>query len=105
MEIVQEQFKNRSIIYQDIYMYFISTAKEVVEFCRQNKIKISSIRAYSITGAGIKPSMKHSIGIEPNELCWDVASTFLSNINDSAYLYEIWYQGYANIIKIQFMHI
>ena len=93
-DIIKEKYAHKAIIYSGIWMYFISTSKEIVRDCKENNIKIASLEAFKITGKGIQPSQKHSIDLKINEDNWDKLADFLSNVTDTDYLYEIWYEGY-----------
>ena len=91
---IKENFMRKAVIYDNIWMYFIKTAKEVVYECEKNRKKITALEAFKLTGEGIQPSQSHSIDFSINEDSWSRAIEFLSNIEDKSYLYEIWYEGY-----------
>lgn len=93
-DIIKETYIKKAIIYDNIWMYFIKTAKEVVHDCERNQKKIAALEAFKLTGEGIQPSQEHSIDFNVNEDNWSRAIDFLSNIKDTNYLYEIWYEGY-----------
>jgi len=60
-DIIKEKFRNKAVIYDNIWMYFISTAIDVVDECRKNQLAIKAIEAFKLTGKGIQPSQEHSI--------------------------------------------
>jgi len=93
-DIIKENFIKKAVIYDNIWMYFIKTAMEVVNNCEKNQKKITTLEAFKLTGEGIQPSQQHSIVFNVNEDNWSRAIEFLSNIKDNSYLYEIWYEGY-----------
>ena len=93
-DIIKENYLKKAVIYHNIWMYFIKTAKEVVYDCKKQQIKIIALEAFKLTGEGIQPSQEHSIDFNVNEDSWSRAIDFLSNIKDTNYLYEIWYEGY-----------
>lgn len=93
-DIIKEKYKNRAVIHSNIWMYFIKTAKEIVHECEKNQIRITGLEAFKLTGEGIQPSQEHSIDFNANEDNWNRAIVFLSNIKDTNFLYEIWYEGY-----------
>lgn len=93
-DIIKENYIKRAIIYDNIWMFFIKTAKEVVYDCEKNNKKITALEAFKLTGEGIQPSQEHSISFNDDENSWIKAIDFLSNIKDTNYLYEIWYEGY-----------
>lgn len=94
-DIIKVKYVERAVIYSNIWMYFIKTAKDVVLDCKKNKKKIHALEAFRLFGEGIQPSMEHSIDFNHNEGNWDKAIEFLSNVKDTTYLYEIWYDGYT----------
>ena len=91
---IKDKYINKAVIYDNIWIYFIKTEKEVVSDCKKNQIKIMSLEAFKLTGEGIQPSQEHSIGLNAYENSWSIAMDFLSNVKDTDYLYEIWYEGY-----------
>jgi len=94
-DLIKEKYEKRAVVYNDIWMYFITTSKEIALECKDAGIRICSIDAFKLTGEGIQPSQMNSIDISSlNENSWNVAPAFLSNISDKSYLYEIWYDGY-----------
>jgi hypothetical protein len=93
-DIIKEKYLKKAIIYDNIWMYFIKTAIAVVYDCEKNQIKITAIEAFKLTGEGIQPSQEHSLSFNADEDNWSRAIEFLSNIKDTSYLYEIWYEGY-----------
>jgi len=93
-DIIKENFLKKAVIYDNIWLYFIKHAIAVVCECEQNRIKITAIEAFRLTGEGIQPSQEHSISFNADEDNWSRAIEFLSNIKDTSYLYEIWYDGY-----------
>lgn len=94
VDIIKNIYITKAVVYDNIWMYFISTAKEVINDCEKNKIKIMALEAFKLTGEGIQPSQEHSVDFNVNEGNWSKAIDFLSNIKDTSYLYEIWYEGY-----------
>jgi hypothetical protein len=94
VDIIKNIYINKAVVYDNIWMYFIKTAKEVIYDCEKNKIKIVVLEAFKLTGEGIQPSQEHSVAFNVNEDNWSKAIDFLSNIKDTSYLYEIWYEGY-----------
>lgn len=95
-DIIKEKFTKKAVIYDNIWMYFVKTAKEVVYDCQKNRLSIMAIEAFKLTGEGIQPSQEHSIDFSINEDSWSRAIDFLSNITDTEFLYEIWYEGYES---------
>lgn len=93
-DIIKEKYSKQAIVYNGIWMYFISTAKDVILDCKNNNIEITSLDAFKLTGEGIQPSQENSINFEVSENAWDKAIDFLSNIDDTSFVYEIWYDGY-----------
>ena len=93
-DVIKEKYARKAVIYDNIWMYFIMTAKEVIIDCEINQNKIMGLEAFKLTGEGIQPSQEHSIDLNTNEDSWRKAIDFLSNIKDTDYLYEIWYEGY-----------
>lgn len=93
-DIIKENYFKKAVIYDNILMYFIKTAKEVVSFCEKKQIRILALEAFKLTGEGIQPSQEHSIEFNVNEDSWSRAIDFLTNIKDTDYLYEVWYEGY-----------
>jgi hypothetical protein len=93
-DIIKEKYMKKAVIYDNIWMYFIKTAMEVVNDCERNKKRITGLEAFKITGEGIQPSQEHSMAFNVREDNWDRAINFLSSIKDTCYLYEIWYEGY-----------
>ena len=93
-DIIKENYSKKAVIYDNIWMYFIKTAKEVICDLQKNQIRIMALEAFKLTGEGIQPSQEHSIYFNVNEDCWSRAIEFLSKIKDNDYLYEIWYEGY-----------
>lgn len=93
-DIIKIKYAEKAIVYDNIWMYFINTAKEVVCDCEKNNLKITSLDAFKLSGEGIQPSQAHSIDFGIYENSWKKSKEFLSNITDTTYLYEIWYEGY-----------
>lgn len=93
-DIIKDKFKRKAIIYDNMWMYFIKTAKEVIKECEFNKINIVSLEAFSVTGNSIQPSQENSIDFNPNEENWNRAIGFLEVDANTDYIYEIWYKGY-----------
>jgi len=93
-DIIKENYSKKAIIYDNIWMYFIETAKEVIYDCQNKQIRIMALEAFKLTGEGIQPSQEHSIDFSDNENNWSRAIDFISRIKDIDYLYEIWYEGY-----------
>lgn len=91
---IKEKYSKKAVVYDNIWLFFIKTAKEVVCDCEKDQKKISSLEAFKLTGEGIQPSQEHSIDFNSSEGNWDKAISFLSRIEDTSYLYEIWYEGY-----------
>jgi hypothetical protein len=91
---IKTKYKKKAIILDNIYMYFVCTAKDVVDDCIKQNIMIFGFEAFKLTGLGIQPSMEHSIDFKKGQNNWEEAINFLSNIRDTTYLYEIWYEGY-----------
>ena len=93
-DIIKEKFIKNVVIISNIHMYFIKTARDVISECKKNNIRINGLEAFKLTGLGIQPSQEHSIDFKPGTDSWEQAMEFLSNIKDTTYLYEIWYEGY-----------
>lgn len=93
-DVIKEKFKSKAIIYDNMWMYFIKTAKEVIKECEINNINIVSLEAFKVTGNGIQPSQENSIDFNPNEENWNHAIGFLEVNANTDYIYEIWYEGY-----------
>jgi hypothetical protein len=93
-DIIQTKYEKKAVIHSNIWMYFITTAREVVLDCEKNQMNILALEAFKLTGEGIQPSQEHSINFSPKECNWSKAIDFLANIDDMSYLYEIWYEGY-----------
>lgn len=93
-DVIKEKYKEKAVVYDNIWMYFIKTAKDVIIDCEKNQKKIVGLEAFKLTGEGIQPSQEHSIDLDVNKDSWRKAIDFLSNIKDTDYLYEIWYEGY-----------
>jgi hypothetical protein len=93
-DIIKERYIKKAVIYDNIWMYFIDIAKEIIGYCEKKKSKIIALQAFKITGEGIQPSQEHSINFNNDEDNWEIAIEFLSKIKNKEYLYEIWYEGY-----------
>ena len=93
-DIIKEKYQDKAILYGNMRLYFISTAKDVINDCKKNNIKIIGLEAFKLTGKGIQPSQEHSIDFNIDGDNWQKADDFLSNVRDLTYLYEIWYEGY-----------
>ncbi len=93
-DVIKNKYKKKSIIYDNMRMYFIKTAKELIKDCEYYKKNILSLEAFKITGNGLQPSQEHSIDFDTSEENWNTAIDFLSDENNSEYVYEIWYEGY-----------
>ncbi|MCL1807348.1 MAG: hypothetical protein FWG31_06570 [Oscillospiraceae bacterium] len=91
-DIIEEIYADKAIRYDNMWFYFIDTAKDVVADCKKHNIKIRGFEALKLTGAGIQPSMEHSMDFNPNEGNWEKADEFLSKIKDTTYLYDIMYE-------------
>ena len=86
--------KKEIIIYDDMYLFFNSVAKDFISACKDHNIYIDSLDAFSITGRGIQPAISNSISFSKTNNCWDEAILFLSKEENLDFLYEIWYTGY-----------
>jgi len=93
-DLIKEKYKSKAIVYDNIWMYFVKTAKELIKDCEQGKINIISLEAFKLSGSGIQPSQEHSVDFSPNEENWNRAISFLSVEANAEYLYEVWYEGY-----------
>ena len=93
-DIIKEKYSNQAILYGNMYLYFIRTAKDAIVDCKINNINITGLEAFKLTGEGIQPSQEHSVDFNAGEDNWQKAIDFLCNIEDLTYLYEIWYEGY-----------
>jgi len=93
-DVIKEKYKKKALVYDNIWMYFIKTAKEVIKECEYNRINIMSLEAFIVNGNGIQPSQEHSMDFNPNEENWNRAINFLTMEANAEYLYEIWYEGY-----------
>ncbi|MDD3894006.1 MAG: hypothetical protein PHU36_03175 [Syntrophomonadaceae bacterium] len=93
-DIVKEKYSDKAILYGNMRLYFIKTAKEVIADCQKNNIRVVGLEAFKLTGEGIQPSQEHSVDFNDNEENWQKAIEFLENVEDLTYLYEIWYEGY-----------
>ena len=93
-DIIKQKYKKRAVRYSKIWMYFVNTAIEVINDCREHQIKIYALEAFRVFGQGIQPDMEHSVDFVNNDGNWDEAIAFLSTEENAAYLYEIWYKGY-----------
>jgi len=91
---IKEKYQRNAIQHDNIWMYFIKTAKEVIKDCERSHKNIIALEAFKLSGAGIQPSQEHSIDFIPQEGNWSNALKFLSDEKNSEYLYEIWYDGY-----------
>ena len=92
--IVKEKYSDKAIIYGNMWLYFITTAKDVIADCQKNNVRIMGLEAFKLTGEGIQPSQEHSVGFNADEYSWQKALQFLGDVKDLTYLYEIWYEGY-----------
>jgi len=93
-DILKEKYRNKAVVYDNIWMYFIKTAKELIEDCEKNQKKITALEAFKLSGEGIQPSQEHSIDFIPQEGNWSKAIEFLSDDKNAEYLYEVWYDEY-----------
>jgi hypothetical protein len=93
-DMIKENFQRKAVIHSNIWMYFIATAIEVVEECKNAQLKISNLEAFKLFGKGIQPDQEHSIDFDLKNGNWDEAIEFLSDEKNADYLYEIWYDGY-----------
>ena len=93
-DIIKEKYLKKAVIYDNIWMYFIKDAIQIVIDCKKNNIQITAIEAFKLSGEGIQPSQENSAEISTGIDNWNDAISFLSNIQNTSYLYEIWYDGY-----------
>lgn len=93
-DFIKEKYKAKAVIYDSIWMYFNSTAKDLIEDCKNMQKNIKALEAFMLSGKGIQPSQEHSIDFIPQEGNWSQAIEFLSDDKNSEYLYEVWYDGY-----------
>jgi len=93
-DLIKIKFKNKAIVYDNMWMYFLNTAEEVIKECELNNINIISLEAFKISGSGIQPSQENSIDFNPRENNWDHATNFLESNANIECIYEIWYEGY-----------
>ena len=96
IDIIKNKYSNRAVKCGNIWMYFIERAKEVIHDCEKNHIKVTALEAFRLSGLGIQPSQTYSVDFPHDEDNWDKALEFLSNIRETDYLYEVWYDGYAD---------
>jgi hypothetical protein len=90
---IKEKFRNKAVIYDRIWLYFIKTAIDVIGEWKKHGIRILALKAFKLTGEDIQPSQEHSISFRAYGGNWHEAIEFLSNVKDTGYLYEIWYDG------------
>ena len=93
-DIIKSKYKRKAVIYDNIWMYFLNNALEIIAECKNKKINILSLEAFRISGKGIQPSQEHSIDFSQKDGNWEKAIDFLNQKENSDYLYEIWYEGY-----------
>ena len=93
-DFIKEKYKAKAVIYDNIWMYFISTAIDLIEDCKNKQMNIKALEAFKLSGEGIQPSQEHSINFVPQEGNWSQAIAFLSDDKNAEYLYEVWYDGY-----------
>ena len=94
VNIFLEKHKKEIVIYDDMYLFFNSVAKDFIGTCKDHNIHIDSLDAFSITGRGIQPVISNSISFSKTSNCWDEAILFLSKEENLDFLYEIWFAGY-----------
>lgn len=89
-----EKYREMSVTYGNIHMYFVKIAKRLIEDCERKRINILALEAFKLSGYGIQPSQEHSVYFDANEKNWSKALDFLSLDSNSEFLYEVWYEGY-----------
>lgn len=94
IKLLEEKYQKKVIIYNDMYLFFNSVAKDFIRTCKNYNIHIDSLDAFSITGRGIQPAISNSISFPKTSNCWEEAILFLSKEENLDFLYEIWYAGY-----------
>jgi hypothetical protein len=94
IKLLEEKYQKKIIIYDDMYLFFNSVAKDFISTCKNHNIHVHSLDAFSITGRGIQPVISNSISFSKTSNCWDEAILFLSKEENLDFLYEIWYAGY-----------
>ena len=94
IKLLEEKYQKKIIIYDGMYLFFNSVAKDFINTCKNHNIHIDSLDAFSITGRGIQPAISNSITFSKTSNCWDEAILFLSKEENLDFLYEIWYAGY-----------
>ena len=89
IKLLEEKYQKKVIIYDNMYLFFNSVAKDFIRTCKNYNIHIDSLDAFSITGRGIQPAISNK-----TSNCWEEAILFLSKEENLDFLYEIWYAGY-----------
>ena len=93
-DLIKEKYKNKVVIYDNIWLYFVRTAIDLIKDCENSKINITALEAFKLSGQGIQPSLEHSMDFDHKEANWNKAIDFLSVEDNAEYLYEVWYEGY-----------
>lgn len=60
-DIIKEKYIDKTILYGNMQLYFIKTAKDVIADCQKNNIRVMGLDAFKLTGEGIQPSQEHSM--------------------------------------------
>jgi hypothetical protein len=91
VDIVKENFKGQAVVHSQIWMYFISTAIDVIKYCQKNNIDIRGLEAFRLSGHGIQPSEENNLWFGQENGNWEKAIEFISRDKNAEFLYEIWY--------------
>ena len=91
IKLLEEKYQKKVIIYNDMYLFFNSVAKDFIHTCKNYNIHIDSLDAFSITGRGIQPAISNSISFPKTSNCWEEAILFLSKEENLDFLYYMRY--------------
>ena len=53
IKLLEEKYQKKIIIYDGMYLFFNSVAKDFISTCKNHNIHVHSLDAFSITGRGI----------------------------------------------------
>ena len=95
MDIIQEEFKEQSIVYgNSIVLYTPATAQNVVKACLRHNKEVYRLEAFLIQECGgIQPFMEFSRTYEniSAQAAAQQALDFLAEMSDQPYLFEVMY--------------
>jgi hypothetical protein len=95
MDHIQSIFNKTAIRRDNMWMYFIKDAVNVIKECEKELIILHGIDAFILNGKGIQPSMENSLWFKTDSKDnYKAAIEFLEREENSPYVYEVWYEGY-----------